>query len=314
LKYAIISDIHGNIDALLAVLHDAKSCNVDKYIFVGDYCSCFPYPNDVVETICQIPDAVVVSGNEEEYLLEYAKQDQSTWIDGQFQAHYWLYKNLSDTNHKYLSKLPKIISFNDGDKEITVTHKSSDLYGDIEYKEFSSNAVAKKYENGFSARAQILHDIQEYMHSNEEYTAAVQSLADGIYIFGHMHIQWHSRYINKIFINPGSCGLPLDGECGAPYTLLEISKNSILIDERRVPYDLNKLKHELKSSDLYKSAPVWIEIVLEQIEAKFERALTFLQFVKSHANNTNDNIRPFSVKTWSEAFTLWTADKLRGNA
>ncbi|MDR2569870.1 MAG: metallophosphoesterase family protein, partial [Oscillospiraceae bacterium] len=42
MKYAIISDIHGNLDSLLAVLNDAKNYNVDKYIFVGDYCACFP--------------------------------------------------------------------------------------------------------------------------------------------------------------------------------------------------------------------------------------------------------------------------------
>jgi len=107
LKYALISDVHGNIDALSAVLNDANKHNVDKYIFVGDYCSCFPYPNDVVEAILRITGAVVVTGNEEEYLLEFAKQDQNTWTDGQFQALYWLYKNLSETNHKYLSGLLK---------------------------------------------------------------------------------------------------------------------------------------------------------------------------------------------------------------
>ena len=38
MRFAIISDVHGNLPALNAVLEDAKNSRVDKFIFVGDYC------------------------------------------------------------------------------------------------------------------------------------------------------------------------------------------------------------------------------------------------------------------------------------
>lgn len=45
----------------------------------------------------------------------------------------------------------------------------------------------------------------------------------------------------KIFINPGSCGLPMDScERGAPYTLIEADEKGIRIEERRIPYNMDE--------------------------------------------------------------------------
>ena len=306
MKYAIISDVHGNTGALSAVLKDAENMNVDKYIFVGDYCSYFHCPNEVIEIISNLENAIVIQGNEDGNLTKYAKQDQRTWTDGQFQAHYWLYKNLKDKNHIYLRELPQSISFKDKDITITVTHKSSDVYGDIEYREFSSQQTAQRYQNNPAyARDMLLHDIQEYLYANAAFHTAVQSLTDDIYIFGHTHMQWHMQYENKTFINSGSCGLPLDGTSGAPYTLLHIDNNQICITERRIPYDIDSIFLEFKDSDLYKEAPVWSGIVLEEATMKFARALPFLRFVDSYANKINDHVRPYSIKTWTEAYAIW---------
>ena len=46
MKYAVISDIHGNLPALKVVLADAEKQGADAYIFGGDYCLSGPYPNE----------------------------------------------------------------------------------------------------------------------------------------------------------------------------------------------------------------------------------------------------------------------------
>jgi len=43
MKYAIISDIHGNSFALEAVIKDAREQAAEAYIFLGDYCSALPW-------------------------------------------------------------------------------------------------------------------------------------------------------------------------------------------------------------------------------------------------------------------------------
>ncbi|MCL2360456.1 MAG: metallophosphoesterase family protein [Defluviitaleaceae bacterium] len=309
MKYAIMSDIHGNIDALQSVLDETKARNIDRYIFAGDYSFNLPYSNQTVDIIRTIPNAIVAKGNEEGYLDDYAKQNQSTWTDGQMQAHYWHYRNLTAANHKFLRGLPEIVTFNDNGTDITVTHKSSDLYGTVEYMDFSSRKVSEKYQDNFDGRERILRDMQEFVCTNKDFHTAIKPLTGGIYIFGHSHIQWYARHEDKVFINPGSCGIPLDGAPGTPYSILEIEGGQIRITEHRAQYDTDKLIENMKKSELYKAAPVWSEIMLWQLVTRFELAWPFLEFVKKYADDTNDSVRPYSKTTWTKAFQLWIKQK-----
>ena len=66
MTYALISDIHGNMPALQAVLDDARGRNVQHHIFLGDYCLGLAYPNEVLDCIRSINSKYVVGGNEED--------------------------------------------------------------------------------------------------------------------------------------------------------------------------------------------------------------------------------------------------------
>ncbi|MHB1485779.1 MAG: metallophosphoesterase family protein [Saccharofermentanales bacterium] len=306
MKYAIISDIHGNIDALKAVLMDAEHFNVDKYIFVGDYCTCLPYPNEVIDVFKSLKNAILVQGNEESRLFDFEKQDRNTWTDGQFQATYWCCRTIEKENYRYLESLPKLFSFTDNKTNISITHSSSDFIGNAEHKEFSSSKVTTKYErNTPISRIAMLTDIREYLNADIEFNEINQSLSDGVYIFGHTHVQWNAQFGNKIYINPGSCGVPLDGEEGAPYTLLFIENDKVLITERRVAYDIEGLINRYKNSSLYEAANIWGNLIINEMLTSFETITFFLQFVNDYANSINDPIRPFSCKTWTEAYRTW---------
>ena len=87
--------------------------------------------------------------------------------------------------------------------------------------------------------------------------------------------------------------------------MLSIDDNQIHITERRVKYDTDRLACCLKNSGLYEAAPTWCEIILSELNAGFGCVMPFLQFVESYAGSINDHERPFSVKTWTEAFNLW---------
>ena len=132
-----------------------------------------------------------------------------------------------------------------------------------------------------------------------------QSLPDGVYIFGHTHIQWNAQFGDKFFINPGSCGMPLDGVKGAPYTLLVIENNKVHITERRVAYDIEGLINRYRNSSLYEVANIWSNLIIGELSTSFETVIFFLQFADEYANNINDPIRPFSCKTWTESYKTW---------
>ncbi len=306
MKYAIISDIHGNVGALSAVLKDAQGQGIDQYIFAGDYCSNLPYPNEVADTIRGMKNTVVVRGNGEDYMARLHGQDQAAWTDGQLQAHYWCYRAIGPVNREYLLALPKTIAFSDGGVNITVTHSSADVYGDTDHRAFSSTNVAEKYRgNAEFSRAGLLRDVHEYLAHDDIACPVVQSLPAGVYIFGHTHVQWCVQVSDKIFINSGSCGLPMDGTVAAPYTILTVENGEVRVCERRVPYDVDALLRDFKDTGLYEAAPVWSDIMLKELLTGYEYAQYFLRFVSQYAERIGDPVRPYSVETWTEAYGRW---------
>ena len=111
MKYAVISDIHGNKPALDAVLDDARQKGITEFIFAGDYCLSGPFPDECIGTLRKIENKTVIRGNEERYLENLIGKDQSKWTDGQMQISYWNYRNIKKNNLDYLLSIPHRADF-----------------------------------------------------------------------------------------------------------------------------------------------------------------------------------------------------------
>jgi predicted phosphodiesterase len=69
-RLAVLSDIHGNLPALEAVLADMKPFAVDQVVIAGDVVNWGPFSADVMERVtCE--NWAIIRGNNEFYLLEY---------------------------------------------------------------------------------------------------------------------------------------------------------------------------------------------------------------------------------------------------
>ena len=69
MRIAILSDIHGNYDALEVVLRECIKYNIEKYIFLGDYVGYYYEPKRVWDRICQL-NGVKIKGNHERLLKD----------------------------------------------------------------------------------------------------------------------------------------------------------------------------------------------------------------------------------------------------
>jgi putative phosphoesterase len=69
MKLGLISDIHGNLIALRAVLADAHSCGVDRWWVLGDIVALGPDPVGVLACLNELPQLDAISGNTERYVL-----------------------------------------------------------------------------------------------------------------------------------------------------------------------------------------------------------------------------------------------------
>ena len=309
MKYAVISDIHGNYPALKAVLEDAKNQNVSHYLFAGDYCLSGPWPNECVEAIRAIKEKTVIRGNEEKYLEDLVGKDQSQWTDGQMQISYWNYKNVKQDNLDYLLSLPHTADFECNSLKIHMSHSSVNFVGTYPFYKWNSTLVAQRNKLPDADPRKILKDIHDEWDCDSEFQKAVAKLEKGIYIFGHAHIQWFYKAKDKdvYLINPGSCGLPLDGiKNSMPYTILEISDNGqVSVEERRIPFDKNAYISEIKKTSQFKEANVWTKVIIQELFTSTEQLYFFLSFVEEYAKRTGDERRPYALDTWEKAYEEW---------
>lgn len=308
MKYAVISDIHGNAPAFEAVLKDAKENGAQAYILAGDYYLSMPFPSEVAAIMKGLPGALIVCGNEEGNLKSC---DPIGKTDGQMQAMYWACDRLSSEDKEYFSSLPKYIDEEIEGVGIHISHSSEEFISDSEHKEYGSRKVSLKYPEGPISREHFQKELREYFLQDREFLGRVDEIEEGIYIFGHSHSQWSLEVEGKLFLNPGSCGLPLDiGNPGeAPYTLLEIKDGGWSVEERRVAYDLDKLTEAMDSSGFSKKAFVWSDIVKMELREGREIVYYFLTFTKEYAEKKGDPIRPYTVETWEEAYRAWCSTK-----
>ncbi len=316
MRFAIISDIHGNLPALNTVIKDAEKNNIDCFIFAGDYCISNPYPDECISRIRSLDKKFAIRGNEEKYLERLIGKDQSTWTDGQMQISYYCYQKISPDNMNYLLSMPeqmKIVF--DGGIVLHIAHSSEEFIADCEHREWTTAKVAARYKNRRITQTSLRTDLYKYLNEDEKFQKILGELESGIYLFGHSHIQWHYKSAdgNKIMINPGSCGLPLDCiDTGIPYTILDVSdKDNIIVEEKRVPFHVDAYINILRHSDQYCKANVWSKVIIKELKTKREHLVFFLRYAEAYAARIGDAKRPFSVSTWEKAYELW--EKLQKN-
>ena len=305
MRYAIISDIHGNLPAFQAVLRDAKKQEIDRYVFLGDYYADMPFPNETADLIKSIKNAYVVKGNKENYLKDLMGQNQSKWTHDMLAPLYWGFQAYRPDNLHYMIDLPEQIETIEEDGTlITMFHAPAALFPHKGMRELSSSNFAQKMRSQPFSHEEYLKYADMQLRSDNEFMAKLKSMPKGIYLFGHTHIQWYLEIADRLLINPGSSGFPLDFSNTAAYTVLETGMCR-KVEERRVTYDINDAVHKLRNSGLYKRAKPWGDIMIEHMTKAEDRINDFFRLLRRHAKERNDNESPYTNETWRSATAQW---------
>ncbi len=309
MKYAVLSDIHGNLPALEAVLQDARTQGAEQFLFLGDYCLSHPWPDECLNTIFALPNATVIRGNEEGYLANLRGADPSGWTDGQMQISYWTYRHVSPKNLQRLLDKPETCRLECDGVSLHLAHASKVFIGEGETRRWRPTQVAQRYGDAPVTHQQFQSDLQKDMLADAALLETMDKLEDGIYLFGHTHLQWQltSPDGRKLLLNPGSCGLPLDCVRGSvPYALLEVNGPGAWRAEcRRVPFDMERAAAAIRSSSQYREARVWSEVVMRELPLAREHISFFLRHTEEYARRIGDQRRPFAVDTWEAAYQDW---------
>ena len=106
---------------------------------------------------------------------------------------------------------------------------------------------------------------------------------------------------DKLIINPGSCGQPLDFNPAVAYTILEVTPNGFVVIEKRVSYDIEATINQAKKTMLYEKGKIWSDLVFLALETGRDYFGIFFEIAAQIAKSRNETGSFFSNSTWDEA-------------
>jgi hydroxymethylpyrimidine pyrophosphatase-like HAD family hydrolase/predicted phosphodiesterase len=279
MKIALISDIHGNIFALDAVLDDAALHGADTYVFVGDYVCNMTFPNEAIERLRAVQEnhpTYIVNGNKETLMQSMTQEEPSTWVCDQLGSVYQTFRELTPDNLEWLLSLPETATIAlPNNKSLFVQHIFLPLYMDKNGKRYTRSTLNNTdYFRKEHLRENFSHE--DYLKQAEKefsQDCCAEQLSEyvaDIIVSGHTHLQWYAFVGNKLLINPGSCGQPDDGSPLAPYTLLSVTEHGVAVEERRACYDVENAVAAARKTAIYKNGSDFMEACLFGIQSGYD--------------------------------------------
>lgn len=223
MKIAIISDIHGNLTALDAVLDELTKEAPDQIICLGDVVVTGPQPRAALARVREL-GCPVVMGNTDEWILAptpFAIKDESDQI--LYDVELWGANQLSEDDKAFIRTFQATIAVELGSgRSLLCFHGSP-----------GSNT-----------------GVIEATTPDEELAGKLNGYAADVFAGGHTHTPLLRRFRDSLILNPGSVGLPFvtaaDGQrrnpAWAEYALLARENGRFAVTLHRVPYRLETLR------------------------------------------------------------------------
>ena len=278
--YAVISDIHGNLPALTAVLNDAETMGAQKYLLLGDYTNSFPFQNEIAGIISCLPNLTAIRGNHENYLIDINTTPPDEHRKEMLGPLYWSYECHSRESYDIITKLPESTKVNAGDCIISLTHHVR-KYIPLYYLYLDSTGYAELMRQKPFIYEEFIYEAKNWLLNNDVIKDALLALPKGVYLFGHSHVAVHVEYEGRYMINPGSCGFSADFDNRAAYALLKkVSSNengfSWEIIQKRVKYDINTVTNAMKQSGFTGMFPEWYDVFNKQLNKADDTLVRFV--------------------------------------
>jgi predicted phosphodiesterase len=230
MRFAILGDIHGNLEALQVVLADAEKERVTNYVSVGDIVGYGPNPRECLQIVREQLKCPCVKGNHD----ELASQDTSTLSFNQLAAEAitWTRQQLSEDDKRYLRELRFVRLVED----FTLVHSTLDMPNRWGYV-FDRLAAASSMSYQSTAVCFFGHTHVPLAFIRE---GSVRTERD----WTTVHVKPGCRY----FINVGSVGQPRDGIPKSAYVIYDLSTHEITL--KRLDYDIPAVQRKIREANL----------------------------------------------------------------
>jgi diadenosine tetraphosphatase ApaH/serine/threonine PP2A family protein phosphatase len=226
---ALLYDVHGNLSALDAVLDDAHGQGAGRFVLGGDYALFGPRPVETVARLRDLP-AAWIRGNGERWTAAPAEAPDNEVVQGAIGA---CREALAERDVDELAALPEALV----EEDVHFCHGSP------------------------------VSDVRSFLPTPAEDEAELlDGVAEPRLVFGHTHLPFRriSTQGGIELVNPGSVGMPFDGDPRAAYALVHPDRR---VEHRRVPYDYEASAAALRE----RFDGPWVDTVARRIEqARFD--------------------------------------------
>lgn len=228
MRIAILSDLHGNLLALEAVLADlTRRGPFDQIVVAGDLAWSGPWPAEVVDRVRAL-NAVVIQGNTDAFFCQAAGNLLTGKQEERFVAHLaWMRERLGPERVRYLASLP-------------FSHRVSPALGE-DLLVVHANPV----DHDRPIPPQISDAELDGLLLCAGHEPDWRALA-----FGHLHIPFIRRWRGRLLVNVASVGLPLDGDPRAAYAILTWNGVTWQAEHYRVDYEVPVVAYHMRHSGM----------------------------------------------------------------
>lgn len=231
MRHCVFGDIHGNLEALEAVVADAKRHGVDRYVCVGDIVGYGANPAECIDRVQGLTtqvvagnhDCGVVGRTELEYFNQYARD-----------AVVWTRSRVSPTDKAFLRDLPLTLAGEDLYIAHATVHQP-DTFGYIDgpisaRESFDALAGPLAFVGHSHVPVAFFYDIEtkRLLYTNDA------------------EIELDSS--SKVIVNVGSVGQPRDNDPRASYAIYDSVKR--LVTLRRLRYNVEAAKRKIIDAGL----------------------------------------------------------------
>lgn len=229
MKTALISDIHGNLVALEAVLTDLSRESLDRVVCLGDVAATGPQPHETVQRLHAI-GCPVVMGNTDALLL--APQTHEATVE---QLKGW---GMSEESADAIATI-----------DIWCTQVLT--AADLDYMRTFRETIDLSLGGGatllcFHGSPRSNTEVIVSTTPDEQLEAMLSGFGATVLAGGHTHAQMLRRLKDRVIINPGSVGLPYEilpsGQARslpwAEWALIDHDDGGMRVEFRRAPFDV----------------------------------------------------------------------------
>lgn len=228
MRYAIIADIHANLEAFNTVLADAKAMNCTHYACLGDVVGYNANPKECLDIVRGM-GMPVVKGNHDEYCS--SETDLEGFNPHAQEAINWTRNQLTDDDRKWLRELRYIRLV----ASFSIVHATLDgpqRWGYVFEK--LAAAASFTYQNT---------SVCFFGHTH----VPVAFVRDAM-VRGGTYSKFKTEPGKKYFVNVGSVGQPRDGNPKAAYVVYDLDEGSIEL--RRLEYDIGTTQRKILEAGL----------------------------------------------------------------